>query len=420
MSKIFCLGACQEVGGSGFLIKNGNRSILLDYGIYLRRQSPFPVTVPPREVDAIFLSHAHLDHSGSLPLMYITGNPPIYTTKITMDVVRVLLEDYLGISEVILPYEEGEIDSIQDNLIKVSYGDVINVGDNFDISIIDAGHIPGSFMTLIDLNGKRILYTGDVNIRDTMLLKGAEINLPEIDYLITESTYALTKHPPREILEKEFVNSINSIMENDGLVLIPAFALSRSQEVLCILNKYNFKYPVIIDGMARKISKIFLKHPRYFRDFRLLEEAHKMTSYIKSRHDRDSVIRESGVIISPAGMLSGGAALYYASQMSNSDKNGIFMVGYQLPGTPGKMLLESRKLPLNGGLLNVNSQVKYFDFSSHCGREELIELIKRVPGDPVIIPVHGEAEACKYLSNYVNRELGLKSVLPKNGDAIEL
>ncbi|MEM2109508.1 MAG: MBL fold metallo-hydrolase [Candidatus Odinarchaeota archaeon] len=420
MGKITCLGACQEVGGSGFLINANNRTILLDYGIYLRRKNPFPITVAPKDVDAIFLSHAHLDHSGALPLMYITGNPPIYATKITMEVLRVLLEDYLNISEAILPYDESEIDNIRENLVKTMYGDMVNVGDGFNITIIDAGHIPGSYMALIEVNNRKILYTGDMNIKDTLLVNGTKPNLPEIDYLIIESTYALTNHPPREELEREFVNSINEVVEGGGVVLVPAFALSRSQEVLCILKKHGFKHHVILDGMAREISSIFLKHPKYFRDFKLLREAHSAVDYVNGRKDREIVVKQGGVIISPAGMLSGGAALYYARQIANSDKHAIFIVGYQLPSTPGRILLETKKLPFNGGLLDVKSQIKYFDFSAHAGREELTEFIKNTPGKPTVIPIHGEPESCRTLAEFASGELGLNTFLPKNGDVIEI
>ncbi len=420
MGKITCLGACQEVGGSGFLVNANNRKILLDYGIYLRRKNPFPLTVPPRDVDAVFLTHAHLDHSGALPLMYITGNPPLYTTKITMEVLRVLLEDYLKISDAILPYDEGEIESIRENVMKTSYGDIINVGEDFDITILDAGHIPGSYMALIEVNGKRILYTGDINIRDTLLVKGAKPDLPEIDYLIIESTYALTIHPPREGLEKEFINSINEVIEKGGTVLVPAFALSRSQEILCILKKYNFENQITLDGMAREISRIFLHHPKYFRDFKLLKDAHSNVEYIGGRKSRGSAVKNGGVIIAPAGMLSGGAALYYARHIANDERNGIFIVGYQLPGTPGRVLLETNKLPFNGGLLDVQAQVKYFDFSAHAGSKELIEFIKSVPGEPTVIPVHGEPESCKYLADYAAKELGLNTILPVSGDTIEI
>ncbi|WEU39688.1 MAG: MBL fold metallo-hydrolase [Candidatus Odinarchaeum yellowstonii] len=420
MGKITCLGACQEVGGSGFLVNANNRKILLDYGIYLRRKNPFPITVQPKEIDAIFLTHAHLDHSGALPLMYITGNPPIYTTKITMDVLRVLLEDYLNISEAILPYDEGEIESMRENFVKTSYGDIINVGEDFNVMIIDAGHIPGSYMALIEVTGKRILYTGDINIRDTLLVKGAKPNLPEIDYLIMESTYALTNHPPREELEKEFIESINQVVDKGGVVLIPAFALSRSQEVLCILKKYNFENQIILDGMAREISRIFLRYPKYFRDFKLLKDAHSQIEYIEGRKSREIAIKNGGVIIAPAGMLSGGAALYYARQLANDEKHGIFIVGYQLPGTPGRVLLDTGKLPVNGGVLDVQAQVKYFDFSAHAGSQELIEFIKSVPGNPTIIPVHGEPESVKYLADYASRELGLNTILPVSGETVEI
>jgi putative mRNA 3-end processing factor len=420
MTSINFLGACKDVGGSGYLIKSGNRNILLDYGVYLRRENPFPITVSPKDVDAIFLSHAHLDHSGSLPLMYITGNPPLYMTKITLDLIIVLLEDFIKISETILPFEEDELYSIKENTVKINYGDKIKLGEDFEIDILDAGHIPGSMMILVKANGKNILYTGDVNINDTLLLNGAKIDLPPIDYIITESTYALKEHPPREQLEKEFIEKIINTIENDGSVLIPAFAISRSQEILCILEKYDINYQIYLDGMARKVSRIFLKYPKFFRDYGLLSKAHRDIDFVRNRRQRDKILNENSVIIAPAGMLNGGAALFYANQIRDNPKNSIFLVGYQVPGSPGRMLLDENKLKLNGGSYKVNSKIDYFDFSSHSGSKDLLKMIEKLPGNPTVITVHGEPEACQELADRVKNEIGLKTFTPNAGDSIDI
>ncbi|MHA1836034.1 MAG: MBL fold metallo-hydrolase, partial [Candidatus Odinarchaeia archaeon] len=408
MGKLKFLGACRIVGGSGILVESGTRQIILDYGIYLRKENPFPITISPKYIDGIFLTHAHLDHSGSLPLMYITGNPPLYSTKMTSELIEILLNDYINVSETPLPFEEEEILRIKENTVSVDYGDEVIFDDNLKVKIYDAGHIPGSMMVLLEINNKKILYTGDVNLNDTMLLKGATLELPEVDYVITESTYALTEHPPREELEKKFIQSILEVLENDGVVLIPAFAVSRSQEILCILRKYDIDFPIVLDGMARRVSKVFLKNPKFFRDFELLKEAHRDVEIIRNKRQREKIVNQNCIVVSPAGMLSGGAALYYASQIFKDPKNAIFIVGYQVPGSPGRVLLEQNKLLLNGGAYEVSSQVEYFDFSSHCGSEELIRLIKNIPGNPKVITIHGEEESCAFLAERVKNELGLE------------
>ncbi len=420
MVHITFLGGCQEVGGSAVMIESNHQKILLDYGIYLRKTNRFPLHVSPRELNAIFLTHAHLDHSGAIPLLYISENIPLYATPVTLELTQLLLNDLIKLSEYYLPFERPEVARMFQCGIPINNGGQISVGKAFKIKTMDSGHIPGSFSVLVEAERKRILYTSDINTLDTQLLSGANIEVPELDALIIESTYGLRDHLDRKELEKGFINAIHETVEDEGTALIPAFAISRSQEILCILCKYDLTYPISFDGMGRAASKIMFKYPQYLRDYVLFQKAHNNAKWIKNRKERTRVVTEPGVIVAPAGMLNGGNAVFYAQQLLNNQDNAIFLVGYQVTGTPGRVLLDTKELPIDGVSHRVNASVEYFDFSSHCGRKQLMDIVKGVKGNPSVFVVHGEEESCKDFAKGVENTFGLSALAPANGQTYQI
>ncbi|MFX0097076.1 MAG: MBL fold metallo-hydrolase [Candidatus Hodarchaeota archaeon] len=420
MVQITFLGGCQEIGGSGVIIESNNQKILLDYGIYLRKMKRFPLHVPPRELSAIFLTHAHLDHSGALPLLYISENIPLYATPITLELTEILLKDLIKLSEYFLPFEMAEVTRMFQCGIPINNSEKISVGKTFNVKTIDAGHIPGSFSVLVEVERKKILYSSDINTLETQLLTGANIDIQELDALIIESTYGLRDHIDRKELEKGFINAIYETVEDDGVALIPAFAISRSQEILCILHSHDMNYPVSFDGMGKVASRIMLKYPQYLRDYKLFQKAHNNSKWIKNKRERDRITSEPGVIVAPAGMLNGGNAVYYAQRLLNNQDNAIFLVGYQVTGTPGRVLIDKKELPINGIPHKVNASVEYFDFSSHCGRSQLMDIIKGVKGNPSVFVVHGEEEACKTFAKDVKTKSGLSAIAPENGQTYQI
>ncbi|MBD3188506.1 MBL fold metallo-hydrolase, partial [Candidatus Bathyarchaeota archaeon] len=192
MVTIKALGACGEVGRSAFLVENDGNQVLMDYGISMKEGSNLPIDVIPKDINAIILSHAHVDHSGALPYLYISGKTPCFMTKASKELIKVLLHDTLRISGPNLPYEEVEIRKLLKYIQLLSFGDrkVNFKSNNFSFKLLDAGHIPGSAMVLVTMDGKNILYTGDFNTRDTRLLWGANNkDIPKLDGVIIESTY---------------------------------------------------------------------------------------------------------------------------------------------------------------------------------------------------------------------------------------
>jgi len=418
--RIKFLGGTRQVGKSGVLIKGERTSLLLDYGVMLSREEPgFPIHVQPREVDAAILTHAHLDHSGALPMLYISGGIPLITTDLTYELTELLIEDFIGLSGFYLPYEYIDMLNMRRYLRKVSFNEPFELKDSV-IEFSEGGHLPGAGCVKISLDGKTILYTGDVNARKTALLRGAKLDFGEVDIVITESTYALQEHPNREKVEKSFVEYAREIVEGGGTLLVPAFAVGRAQEIAIVLYKEGFEHDVYMDGMALDANELLLRHGEYVRDINILAKTLNWVKKVKGWKDRKRIVKEPCVIISPAGMLVGGAAAFYNERVSKDPKNGISFVSYQVKGTPGRQILEEKVALINGRPKKVNADIKHFNFSSHSGRSELFDMIKRIKGNPKVFTMHGEEENCVQFAKDLKEKFGLEAVAPKIGGVYEL
>jgi putative mRNA 3-end processing factor len=413
------LGGTREVGRISISVKTEKTQVLLDYGAMLDHTPGFPRHVPPKDVDAIILSHAHLDHSGAIPIFYVQGKMPLYTNRITTELNQLLISDFIHLSSYYLPFEYLELKTMTNSSKHIDYDTPQTVGD-LTFQFKNAGHIPGSTQTLIETQGKRILFTGDFNLTDTRLLEGAKMNYGDLDALIIESTYATEEHTQRPELEKHFVEECTNIAERGGTALVPAFGVGRSQELASVLAAYHFEYTVSIDGMARDVTRAMLNYPQFLRDPRAFSNAMHSTEWVEGWRDRRKAARMPGVIISPAGMLKGGPAMFYISKIGKKSNSAVFLVSYQIPGTPGKELLEKGICNIDGKMRKVKAQVQHFDFSSHCGASELKEAIKRIGGKPKVYVVHGAEGNCEYLAKWTREEMGLEAVAPRTGETFKV
>ena len=413
------LGGTREVGRIAIAVKTEKTQILMDYGAMLDHEPGFPMHVPPKDVDAIVLSHSHLDHSGAIPIFYMQGKKPLYTNRMSTELNQLLISDFIHLSSYYLPFEYLELKSMTQNSRHVDFNVEQKVGD-ISFQFRNAGHIPGSVQTLVEAEGKRLLYTGDFNIVDTRLLEGAKMDYQDLDAVIIESTYANEEHTERLELEKRFVDTCADVVEKGGIVLVPAFGVGRSQELACVLAAHHFEYPVTIDGMAREVSRVMMNYPQFLRDGRTFADAIHSTTWVEGWRDRRKATRTPGVIISPAGMLKGGPAMFYISKIGKKSDNAIFLVSYQIPGTPGKELMEKGLCVIDGKMRKVKANVQHFDFSSHCGAGELREALGRLGGKPKVYVVHGAEGNCELLAKWAKTELGLEATAPKTGDIVKI
>jgi putative mRNA 3-end processing factor len=417
--QIGFLGGAREVGRIGISVKSEKTQALLDYGVMLDHEPGFPMHVPPKEVDALILTHSHLDHSGALPIFYIAGKTPLYTNKLNLDLTQLLIKDFIHLSGYYLPFEYLELKTMMQSNKHLDFGVEEKVGD-MRFQLLNAGHTPGSAQVLIEAKGKRLLYTGDFNTTDSQLLAGASMDCEDLDAVVMESTYANEDHGDRVEVEKRFVDSVTEVVERGGIVLVPAFGVGRSQEMACILAAYHFEYPVVLDGMAREASRIIMNHKEFLRDPKLFMNAMHSLDWVESWRDRRNALKASSVIISTAGMLKGGPAAFYVSKIGKKSNNAIFLVSYQIPGTPGKELLEKGVCTIDGKVRKVKARYEHFDFSSHCGASQLKDALRKLGGKPKVFVVHGDEENCKMFAKWAKSELGLDAVAPKTGETFEV
>ena len=420
--EVKVLGAANEVGRSGFLVNCENTNLLLDYGVLFgKRGTPpeYPLHVKPKDIDAIIITHAHLDHSGNVPSLFVSGNTDVYATPPTFDLTELLIEDMLKITKDAQPFGLPELNNMMRNAKEIGYGQKISKG-NTHFELRESGHVIGGSTVLVESEKKKLFYTGDIKPHGSRMLREADLDIGEIDLLIIESTYSQTEQTPRKESEKELIEFANEVMDRKGVLFIPSFSVERSQEIACILRSSNFKHKIIMDGMALKVNDIMFRHPNYLRDPKVFSDAINEAIAVKDHETRKRVIEEPCVVISPAGMLVGGNATYYLQQLSFDPKNGIALVSYQGEGTPGKKLLDTGKITSRGREMSVAAEVKQFQFSGHADRKELFEIIKKIKGDPKILTVHGDMESCEKFSKEIHEKFGFDSHSPSVNEIISI
>jgi putative mRNA 3-end processing factor len=283
-------------------------------------------------------------------------------------------------------------------------------------------------MVLVEMDDQAMLYTSDMNATQTQLMSPVVPPTQKIDALVMESTYGTTDHQPRLDVEKEFIEKVTEVLESGGTVLVPAFGVSRSQEILMVLHKYidASRYPIFVDGMARKIGSLYKRYRTYFRNYWDMRNALEKSKFISRKNtfeQRQQAKRANGVIVAPSGMLKGGTARMYAEAVINDPESAILVVSYQVPGTPGEVLLNEQKYTFNNGeQQDVTCQVHKFDFSSHSGKSQLIDFAKNCDfgdSEKKVFAVHGEEEVMTSFVNDLN-EAGFKAAAPKQGESFKI
>ena len=416
------LGAAREVGRSGFLIDCDGTILLLDYGVMFgRRGSPpqYPSHVKPKDIDSVIITHAHLDHSGYVPSLFVSGHCNVYTTPPTLELTQLLIEDMLKIEKNFHPFDLPELNNMIKNTKEIGFREKIKRG-NATFELRSSGHVIGGGTVLVESDNKRVFYTGDIHPKGSRMLKEADLDIGKIDLVITESTYSQTEQMPRKQSEDGLVEFANEVMDRKGILFVPAFSVERSQEIACVLRNSGFKHKVIMDGMALKVNEIMFRYLEYLRDPKVFADSINRAVSIRNNRERKNALSEPCVVISPAGMLVGGNAVYYLQELAFDSKNGIALVSYQGDGTPGKKLLETGKVETRGRDLKVSAQVRQFEFSGHADKNELFNLIKNIEGNPKVLTVHGDDESCTKFAQEIHEKLGLEAFSPKVDDLIKV
>ena len=409
--ELECLGASGEVGRSAFLLHT-DKKIMIDYGIKLFDESgtaTFPVE--SADPDITILSHAHLDHSGCVPALSRKGR--WYATPPTRDICEVLWKDSMKIMGEGLPYDLADYKRALKRWNPLLYEQTIRPGET-SITLHDAGHISGASMVDIEYRGKRVFYTGDFKAEDTFMHKGASY-YEDIDVLIIESTYANREHPKRSGIDQTLMDHIYETIDNGGNVLLPSFAVGRTQELIATIRNYDQEIPVFVDGMGREITRIYLDHPRYLKDAKAFRKAVKSVRMVSGIPDKKAATRKPSIIISSAGMMNGGPILNYLFH-SNAQSKLIF-TGYCVEETNGWLLQNKGYIIKDEEELHVDVPWEYLDFSAHGGRADLLNFIKHANPEKIVL-VHGDNT--QGFANELIENFGYDAVAPKAGEKIEI
>lgn len=410
------LGAAGEVGRSAVLLTT-DQKIMFDCGLKVQNKDagqeyPMP---PPLGVDAVVVSHPHLDHIGFLPSLFDHHDPLVISTPPTkaigelllLDSAKILIEEHGS-----LPYQRASHKKAMDAFRVSGYHAPQQLGEN-QLTMYDAGHIPGSASILVEHKDKRIVYTGDYKSQETRMHAPAEI-VPDVDVLITESTYFYRDHPDRKDLEVQLVQRAREVIENGGHLLLPAFAVGRTQELISVLKSQDKDLPVWVDGMGAEASRIVSGFSSYIKDAKAFRSHMEACNVVTDSRMRKQVLQEPSVIISTAGMLQGGPAMGYL--LSLNDKSEVVFTGYCVEGTNGHNLLQHGYVEKDGEKISPTIPIRYLDFSAHAGRTDLFEYVRKSNAEKVYC-IHGDK--CAQFAEELKQE-GFDAYAPKLGEKVEL
>jgi len=379
--KIQFLGGVEEVGRLAMVLETGDVKLLFEYGMSPGKPPSYPLPPPP--IDLVLLTHAHLDHSGMIPWLFSKSDNEILTTKLTSEISNVLHKDSIKIAKsegYAIPYSNSDVKEAKNSLMAVEPNQKRRIGDNFEIISHDAGHIPGSLMFEL-VGDRKVLFTGDFNVTDTRIVKGTKpVNC---DVLFLEGTYAGRDHPKkREEMEKDLLAKIDEVVKRGGVAVLPAFAVSRSQELILVLK--NAGYNIWFDGMGKKVSKIFLKHKKYLRSPEDLKKALNKVNLVHSDQGRKLALKGE-VIITSSGMMDGGPVLNYMNKLKDDPKSAVLLTGYQVPDSNARLLVDKGRLDFYGVREKIECEVEYFDFSAHAGHSQLINFAKACNPEKIVL-----------------------------------
>jgi len=459
--RLTALGGFMEVGRSSILIETRESKVLLDVGLNVGAPShdkAYPYIdldeIKLADLDAVVITHAHLDHVGLAPLLYKFGyRGPLYVTKPTRELMTIMIKDLLNVSRregKYIPYSEKDVMKMLLHTIPLDYGEVTDVAPDIKVTMYNAGHILGSAIVHLHVGQglHNIVYTGDFKYANTRLLDKADTVFPRVETLIMESTYGATRQQSRVEAEKELINIVKRTVEKNGVVLIPVFAVGRGQEIMLVLKeaidqKILPEMNIYIEGLINEVTAIHTEYPEYLskglRDAIYRGEYPFTAPYFKiekTGEAKPDVLEDRpSIIIATSGMLTGGAAVEYLKLMASDPRNTLIFVGYQSEGTLGRRIKDGlRELSIvvdnKVEVIKINMEVYSVEgFSGHSDQAELLKYTEAVEPKPKnIILNHGEPVATmtlsKLLASYLKRPgsgyNSLSIYTPQNLDSLNL
>jgi putative mRNA 3-end processing factor len=411
--KLQILGGGREVGRSAVMVESAGHRLLMDYGVEIDRRPVWPL--PAGRVDGVIATHSHLDHIGGFPLLYKGASPPMFCNDVTLATTMLLLEDAMKVAKreaYQLPFAEPEVRAVANAAHITSGKPAFDIGP-FRTTLFPAGHIPGSVGVLLESEGKRLFYTGNFKLEDTRLLPGAE--LPDrVDTLVTETTYGTREHPSRHEEERKLLDVVEEALAEGEKAILPVFAVGRAQEVLLILEKYASE--IALDGMAKAAAELALRYPKYLRDPKKFREVLGKVTWVRKDKEREQVLKKFPIVVTTAGMMSGGPIIYYLRKLRGQRAKVIFC-GFLAEDSPGRLLLETGVLKTAETEFRVKCDVRQLNLSAHASRQEIFELIKRTR--PLeVFGVHGPD--VEIFARDVEKKFGIKAHAPANGEVFEI
>ena len=456
--RITTLGCCREVGRAAFILSTPETRILIDCGDKPGAEGEVPYLQVPealgagaQNIDAVVLTHAHLDHSALVPLLFKYGyTGPIYCTEPTRDLMGLLTLDYLEVAAKegrAPPYDSEMVRETIKHCIPIEYGDVTDIAPDVKLTMHNAGHILGSAVCHFHVGEGlyNVCFSGDIHYTDTRLFNGAVNDFPRVETLVLESTYGGRNdyQTDQEDSERKLTEIIRRTHDRGGTVLIPAFAVGRSQEIMLVLEEAMREgdipeMPVHLDGMIWEATAIHTTYPEYFRDElrdRIFHEdenpflAEEFNHIDEGDDERQAVADgEPAIVLSTSGMITGGPIMSWLQLVGPDPDSTLVFVGYQAQGTLGRRIQTGwDEIPMNGrqfgsgngngrGTLTLNLEVETVDgFSGHADRAGLENFVRTMnPRPEKVLCVHGDERSTQDLSSALYHEFNMRTFAPKN------
>jgi len=446
--RVSFYGACREVTGSNILVEAAGKKILLDCGLFqgtrLSEERNFaPFLFGASAIDSVIISHAHLDHTGRLPKLFKEGfRGKIYSTGPTCELTNLVLEDCEKLMREEAErdkhnplYSKQDIASVMQLFETVGYGERVEITENVWLTFKNAGHILGSAITLIESDGLKLGYSGDLGNNPSILLKSPDY-IEDCDFLICESTYGGQVHEDAGKRHQKLAQIISATIAQSGILMIPSFAIEKTQELLHDIEDFcsvqNCQKPTFFldSPLAFKVTEVFRKYSDYLNlkirefhkdgDFFGLERL-KITSSVEESKAIDQAPNPK-VIIAGSGMMNGGRILHHMKKYLGDTRNTLLIVGYQSTGTLGRRIFEGEKeVNIHGQKVLINAQIKTIgSYSAHADLPQIINWLSKTGSLKKVFVVHGESDQAVALSKSIEQSLKIATTIPQQGQDYNL